>query len=406
MIRGSFRREVVGLADGPAIVQGLRWLLESGARGKDAESRFDCTFLAEVSIRTVRRVLAAALGRARQVRVDNVEFDETEAFARVVGRRGPIAVELCVAKTPPNLITRFVARPWKDVQPPTTLSDLEDRLRGLAANVRLLVVNRRDGELAVRLAIDADHVGPVASSFKVWVLGAVVAAIEAGSLTWDQRHTHGTRTLSVVAACREMFAVSDNDATDLLIDLVGPEAVLNHLKVIGISDATLDRNSPFLSVAQAFQLKLASPAVQRAYSAASVDSRKALLDRLPPSMPSIAELARLPQQPAAIYVAEWFASPRDLANAMNWLDQRVDDPGLEPLRSILGANETLDRSRHDSDVWFKGGDEDGVRSGCWLLRSRNADATIVVVSADDPDSPIDPREFLAISEAAATLSTT
>jgi hypothetical protein len=72
-------------------------------------------------------------------------------------------------------------------------------------------------------------------------------------------------------------------------------------------------------------------------------------------------------------VAEWFAAPMDMAHALNWLrlHTREKDPA-HPLRAILAMNPTL---KVDSKVWpymgDKGGNEEKLIAGNWLLRHRN-----------------------------------
>ena len=93
---------------------------------------------------------------------------------------------------------------------------------------------------------------PIGSVFKLYVLGAVATAIDEETLTWDQPvviHdeldslpsgiTHDEpagSTLTVEELARRMIAISDDAATDHLIDLVGRDRVEAALSVFGHSD--------------------------------------------------------------------------------------------------------------------------------------------------------------------------
>ena len=80
---------------------------------------------------------------------------------------------------------------------------------------------------------------PLASIFKLYVLYAVSDAIKAGTVSWDDQLTVTDKgkavgssmdlpvgaQISVRTAAEKMIATSDNMATDMLIERVGPQAV-------------------------------------------------------------------------------------------------------------------------------------------------------------------------------------
>src|SRR5690606_31011699 len=103
---------------------------------------------------------------------------------------------------------------------------------------------------------------PIGSQFKLWVLGALARQIADGTVAWDQTLTveaddqsmgNAEGSLQVVAPGTEvtveeaatlMISISDNTATDLLVDLVGRDAVEEQMREWVADPAP---NEPFLT---------------------------------------------------------------------------------------------------------------------------------------------------------------
>jgi hypothetical protein len=135
-----------------------------------------------------------------------------------------------------------------------------------------------------------------------------------------------------------MIEISDNTATDYLIDLVGRDAVEAAVADLGHSD------------------------------------------------------------PAITLPAERFATPADVCRALVALDALADTPGLEPVAEVLSANPgtEVDQDQY-REVFFKGGSEPGVLFGAWL--GRRPDGSRVVVTGGDTDeaTEVSPAAFLLLS---------
>jgi len=101
------------------------------------------------------------------------------------------------------------------------------------------------------VTVNAKEVFPIASAIKVPILIEVMAQVEAGRLTLDERimvraenKVDGTGVLKVLGSnielslldlCRLMIVVSDNTATNLLLDrLGGPESVSRRMAEWGL----------------------------------------------------------------------------------------------------------------------------------------------------------------------------
>src|SRR5262249_23323876 len=76
---------------------------------------------------------------------------------------------------------------------------------------------------------------------------------------------------------------------------------------------------------------------------------------------------------AALDVAEWHATPLDMAHALDWI-RRHTGPGDagRPLLQVMGVSTVL---KFDRKTWpvvaCKGGSEDQLICGNWLLQHKN-----------------------------------
>ena len=100
---------------------------------------------------------------------------------------------------------------------------------------------------------------------------------------------------------------------------------------------------------------------------------------------------------AAYQVAEWYASPLDMAQALAWIYTHTeDDQPAHDARGILAVDPKLP---HDAKRWpyvgFKGGSEDQVLAGNWLLENENGHWYTMHVFCNSPQEKIDPRKLVA-----------
>lgn len=251
-----------------------------------------------------------------------------------------------------------------------------------------VLANKADSEYA-----------PIGSMFKLYVLGALVEAIRAGDIAWDdavvvrdeldslpsgvtQEDPPGTE-LTVRELADRMITISDNTATDHLIDLVGRGAVEDVQRVMGHREP--GRNQPFLTTREAFLLKLSGDDLAEQYIAADEEGRRQLLAgpvaalALPPVEEAVGAFAA-PRFPTDI---EWFASPQDLCRAFDWLMRDAT------AREIL----TTSPLSPNTDLWlelgFKGGGERGVVATGWWMRTANNQVFVVIVSLVDEEERLE-----------------
>lgn len=257
-------------------------------------------------------------------------------------------------------------------------------IAALPGRSALLVL--RDGEIL------ADHAAEeplaVGSAAKLAILEALRLAVAEGRLSWERvlPLREGWRSLPsgilqdwpvgtpVTLATLAGLAVSlsDNTATDGLLDVLGREAV----------EAVTPRNRPFPSTRQLFQLKQRdAPVPLETWAAAEPEERGRLLaelDRGPP--PRLSAL-----RPEPTLEAEWFMTARELCDLLE------ATAALPALRIEAGPA--------DAEAWaevaYKGGSEAGVLNLSTRLVADNGTAHCVVATWNDDAATLDEARLLA-----------
>ena len=248
------------------------------------------------------------------------------------------------------------------------------------------------------LAVNAERQLALGSAFKLYVLSALAEAVEAGDFAWDevvalteksfpsgqmQDWPQGAPvTLHTLATM--MISISDNTATDQLIEVLGRERIEGELIVSGNSDPS--RTLPFLNTRQLFALRGVSDETIERYRAADNAGQRAILAGLREGDVSEQRLQEVFSggTPGAIDI-EWFASPRDLAALLDRLAEH------ETARGVIAVNTHLpDRIVSNWEyVGYKGGSEPGVLNLTWLLRDEAGHYWIATVGWNDPDAAVE-----------------
>lgn len=133
---------------------------------------------------------------------------------------------------------------------------IQSYIRTIPGPVGVAIKHIESGQ---QILIRGDEPFPMASTFKVAVLLEVFAQEKGGALsladevTLERKDQHmGSGTLrnyrlpgvklTIANLCELMMTVSDNSATDLLLERVGKEPIKRRLKAAGISGLRLDRS--------------------------------------------------------------------------------------------------------------------------------------------------------------------
>jgi hypothetical protein len=289
----------------------------------------------------------------------------------------------------------------------TSWSQIDQTLAALAPSVSFLAARVSNGSCQPIHQLASSTPRPLASEFKLFVLGALAHQIATGRVEWNQELTvqdqlksvgnpQGSGSLqfsppgtkvSVQETATKMISISDNTAADMLINLVGRAAVGTQVQHWS---STPELDVPFLTTREMILLHYVDfPRLAHAYLNRAPNKRGAFLDSSVDPLP-LSEV-KGSTEPRDIDKIEWFGSPDDVCRAFVGLQQLSHQPRLSPISSIFSVNTGslgLDPSEWPT-VWFKGGSEPGVLTLGYM--ATNSDGQTFVVSA-------------MLSSAAATLA--
>jgi Beta-lactamase enzyme family len=261
--------------------------------------------------------------------------------------------------------------------------------------LRYLIATPSNGECNVLADLDGESLVPLASVFKLYVLGALVHAVGSGEITWDDLveirdeldslggptadEEPGTE-LSVQELATRMISVSDNTATDHLMDFVGREAVEEIQSAMGHSQPSV--NIPMLTGRELTVLKWSGDAdLAERYIAADADERRSILDdevsrRL---FPTDTDVSVFQYQ----NLMGWFGTPGDACRALGWLTP--DDQA----RAVLTHHPLSPNPELWPELGFKGGSDNGVATAAWWMRADDGQMYVTVVSLVNNTAELD-----------------
>nr|WP_314145481.1 serine hydrolase [uncultured Rhodococcus sp.] len=280
----------------------------------------------------------------------------------------------------------FLARP--DTPTISSFDDLDAALSEVAPNYSYSASRLNGGDCESIYSTNADSMLPLGSVFKLYVLGALTDEIEAGTVRWDEQLTvrdatksapsgelqnlpDGT-TVSVRDAAEKMISLSDNTATDLLMDHLGRERVERQLSVMGHHDPSV--MTPMMDTRQFFVIGFGDPNLRSEWADADPDGREKLLEQADSRQLDI-DLENFLDNPASADGVEWFANAQDVCAAMGYL---ATGPAAEENRRILAMNPGV---QLDAALWpysgFKGGSAPGDLAGAFLATDASGQDWIV-----------------------------
>ena len=258
------------------------------------------------------------------------------------------------------------------------------------------------------LGYQANRQFAIGSTFKLWVLDALAEDIARGKRKWSDVVVLTVRSfpsgvmhswpqgspVTLATLATQMISISDNTATDMLIKVLGREAIAARVRANGHSAPSM--MLPVLTTLEAFSLKL-GPADQRAaYAAASDAQQQAMLVRLEPSL-SVDKLDLGLLAPGKIWsigTIEWFASPHDIVGAMQSLARRKDPRVMQILSINPGLGPEI--AKQFTHFGFKGGSEEGVLNLSFVVQNRKGGWYAISASWNDPAKPVDQVQFVSL----------
>jgi hypothetical protein len=401
-----------GLA--PALQAHVDWFvaLLNGAQLDEADylDRFAQVFLSQVPVDQFRQI-TGEVGAAGDLwkTVETEYAAPVGAVVRIAPSAGEPAILLNFTIDADGKINSLLVQPAEAPtldDPPATIDEAAARLRTMGTLGFVVADNDEDVCTVIDGEAPAEPV-PLGSMFKLYVLSAVVDAVAAGSIAWDQAVTiedryrslpsgivqndpaGATRTVRELAEL--MISISDNTATDHLLGLVGRSAVEEAQRTY--AHATPELNEPFLSTRELFLLKLdgatrpGTPGpVGKAYLSGDTTERRAVLEALVGASVADLDLA-IWTQPIAVDELEWFASPLDLCRVLVLLQED------EEAQRILEINPGIpDETGLWSSIGFKGGSEPGVLGLAWYLTAPDGSTRVVAGTVWNSEQVLDETE--------------
>jgi beta-lactamase class A len=238
----------------------------------------------------------------------------------------------------------------------SSFSDVDAVLRKTGARYSWQATKVNDGQCDRVAGANTDLSLPLASIFKLYVLDAVSDAIKAGTLSWDDQLTVTDKgkavgssmdlavgdQISVRTAAEKMIATSDNMATDMLIEKVGPQAIDNALVNTGHHDPAA--MTPFPTMYELFTVAWGRPDLREQWKHGTPEDRAAMLQQANSSTyqpdPFLAHV------PASEIGAEWYGSADDICRVHVAL-QAGAVGAATPVKKILDTGTGVNLDRND-----------------------------------------------------------
>ena len=318
-------------------------------------------------------------------------------------------MKLSVESTPPHKVNSF----WIGVPAPRfkSLKQAVKALKKLPGTVSLSAWRLADKQGHKVLAtLNSNKPLAIGSTFKLYILGALLSDIAAGKRTWQEvaRLSEARRSwpsgvlhkwpagapVTAHTLASQMISISDNTATDELLFHLGRQRVEAMLKPMGNRHA--GRNKPFLSTREMFRIKETGKGRLAPYlKAKGAGGKLKYLDEVLAKVPYSEALDFGGSVPTAVDKVEWFASADDLCRAMQWL--RGASAKDKTARGVLGINRGL---QWPDDQWsyvgYKGGSEPGVLNLTWLAKRKDGPWFALSAGWNNPAAALDDDKFVEL----------
>lgn len=425
------QKTVNSLARTDPLGKQLGWVLDHlGGDALDSvtdnqlEAHFDASFLSQVPPAQLRQAFKQVASTGPYSFEKFEKPPTTSAGVAILAATSGVKyrANISIDATKPHRIKGLFFTTALDLSPPTAKSweEFDRKLKSLAPDVGFLAAEIRDEELVTLHEINADRRLALGSTFKLYILGEIARQVREGLASWgeeipirdewkslpagDMRNKQGGTKFTLQHYAEQMISVSDNTATDHLLYRAGRENVEKVQALMGHGRPQM--NIPFLSTRESFILKLGDVKQTEEYIEADALQRREILARLAGQpLPALNDPAVTTwKEPRHIGEIEWFASPKEISNAMAFLRSMSERPQLVSPTRILSLNPG---GLVDRKVWtfigFKGGSEPGVLNMTWLLQRKDDRWFTLTVGLNDEARALDASQTLGLMLAAATL---
>lgn len=410
-----------------ALREQSQWVLDhlapdaTGPTAEDAAQRFSAEFLAQVPADQVEPVLAQFRGgpALTLTEVGAVEEGPGGATATELTLSGEEPLRVSITVDADGLISGLFLQPGPPADLPKVGSwdELDAQFADLGGTTRVYVGQVESGGCAtVHASGQAAEPAPSGSVFKLIVLSALVDAVTEGDLGWEDELTVTPEVKSLpsgelqdrpdgsVVTVREaaqlMISISDNTATDLLMDTVGPDRLT--AAVARVSDDP-ERLAPLLTTSQFFELGWAAPQLREQWADADPAHRVELVDELSGDLSALRANPFAVSEPVWTSGVGWFLTGEEICTAHAVLQEQAGTAEGEPVRAILGANPGLFAPPEASYQGFKGGSAPGVLAFSFYVETEESSPGQVLSVQVSHDGPILPGSYTDLAQAGLGL---
>ncbi len=377
--------------------------------GKTDAASFTPAFLAQVPIAQVDAIAAQLMKQNGAVIgiASLTPHDTTEADLVIDYEQAQVRAQFALEPAAPH---RFIGLFITGVtRKGDSFDKIVSELKALAGKTALLVTDVAPGQQPL-VALNAEQPMATGSTFKLFVLGALARAITQGERRWDEVVPLGPPSLpsgvtqdwprdtpmTLQTLATQMISISDNTATDTLINVLG------RLKVDAFRSefGTTPGATPVLTTLEAFSLKMPDRAALRArWIAGGQSDRRQVVNEIEPAVEAL-DRRVLGGGPAFIDTVEWPATMAEVARVLASFKSAPP-----PVQAILAVNASLApdvRSRF-AYAGYKGGSETGVIAMSWLVQTKAGRWIAVTGAWNNAEAALDNAKFEALMARAVAL---
>lgn len=356
----------------------------------DWEDHLDESFTAEMALEEFAVFFNQQVQSGAPWTLEDFTPANAQASVSIINSEaGRFSMELSISPET-ELINGLVFNPLPEAEDAVdSFDELAGELDELPVDVTMMVVE--DGQTIYERG--AQQLMPLSSTSKLYVLYALAQAVEAGEADWEDTLTvtdelrslpsgqlqdeEAGYEIGVADTALKMVSISDNTATDMIIDYLGREAVEEAVRATGHHDPSL--LAPYLSSGDLFQLRWADPDLGEQYLNADGHGRGEILESLEEEALEL-DPVELTPNPDDEQPLEWYATAEDIVKLHQALSQARED--MPELTEILTTNPGLVIEPEDpwwDEVAYKGGSLLGSVSGSWTLSDPGGRERTVVV---------------------------
>lgn len=318
--------------------------------------------------------------------------EQLGSFERIEGDSSPFTVIFTLGTVPTeisldadgSIVGIFFHPPTLNV---ATVDEAVTLISELPGDVNLLVLQNGE-EIA---SLNANTPLAVGSGFKLAILSMLRDQIEAGAHSWDEvvslapewkslptgilQNWPDDSLVTLQTLATLMISISDNTATDALIQIVGREEI----------EAITPRNRPLLTTQELFKLKAVPNAdlLERYRNGDEAEKRQVIEELATVPLPTIQEMSTAP-----LPDVEWFFTPNELCELM----AQVEDLPLMTVEPGPGVAQP----EQWAHVAFKGGSELGVFNLTTWLETAEGTSYCVTMTQNNAEAPANEAEFISL----------